>query len=108
MATEYIYIGADMSLEYKTARIKNDDDTYTYLNSGTCTWKLLDEARSEISNGTLSYVAASNGKYTGTIESTVTNLLTRYKAYFIIITFAQTVYNDEREIRCIADLRKSN
>jgi hypothetical protein len=73
-----------------------------YLNSATVTYALVTEDGTAVSGGTgsFSYVAASNGNYTASIESTVTTLLTPGTTAYLNVTISESGYNDFRRIRC--------
>lgn len=96
-----LYIGADMNVAYSGASIAS---TGAYLNAGTCTWTLKDSDGLTVGNGSLAYVAASNGNYLGVIESTVTGTLTADAPYTLYVVFAQSTYDDKR----IIPLRAAN
>lgn len=95
MAISALFIGADMDVFYSGASVAS---TGAYLNAGTCTYVLTDSAGATVGTGTLAYVAASNGDYAGTIESTVTALLDEDEQCELTITFVQSGYNDSRVI----------
>lgn len=103
MATEVdtIFVGADFDVDYALARTRAG----TYLNSGTCTYTLVDSDASSLDSGTLSYVSGSNGKYTGVIASTVTAALTIDALYTLTITFNQGDYDDRRVFTLTAKQR---
>ncbi len=102
-ALDPLFIGSDMDVGYTGARAAR---TGAYLNSGTCTYELVqDSDGSVVGTGALTYVAASNGDYYGTIESTVTALLDVDGAYTLTITFVEVGYNDERVERLRAAYR---
>lgn len=66
-----------------------------YLNAATVTYALYDATGTAVANGsgTLSYTAASNGNYTGAIESTVTAGLTeggRYTLRYEVVSGGYT------------------
>ena len=100
-----IFIGADFDLGYEGAQAALSE---AYLNSGTCTYQLKSSAGTVVGSGTLSYVAASDGNYRGTIESTVTATLTEDSLYYLEITFADSGYNDFRRFQLRAAYRKNN
>lgn len=101
---EPLYIYEDLYVEFLNTRDSADD---SYLNSGTCTYTLYAvttvsgaEVETAVSSGTgtLSYVAASNGIYRGTIESTITATLTVGAKYRVRIVFVQGAYNSRRKL----------
>lgn len=103
-----IHIGCDCSLSYSGAKPARGG---AYLNSGTCTYSLREgDGNSptdgdEVASGSLSYVAASNGNYLGTIESTATELLTPGEPYTLWIRFTDGNYDDLRRILLYARFR---
>lgn len=101
MATA-IYIAADRTVTYSGASAGG-----SYLNSATVTYSLKDATLTTVSGGTgtLSYVAASNGNYSGTIESTVTSTLTAGEKYYLDITLVSGSYDDFRRLELYAEYR---
>ncbi len=97
-----LWIAADHDVFYSDAR----NAAGAYLNSGTCTWELLDSASASVATGTLSYVAASDGDYEGTIPSTVTDDLTEDSLYYLEITFQDGAYDDFRRLQLRAAYRR--
>jgi hypothetical protein len=96
VAISALIIGADMDVGYTGA---SNARSGAYFNAGTCTYALKSATGTSLGTGTLSYVAASDGDYYGTIESTVTAALTEDTPYFLEITFASgTGYEDFRRI----------
>ncbi len=70
----------------KVNGLEDDAAAGTYLNAATVTATLQDPDGSDVTgatNITLNYIAASNGNYEGTIESTVT--LTVGPGYLLVI-----------------------
>lgn len=103
---EPIYIGCDHNVTLTGMR---DAATGAYLNTGTATWTLKDASGTQISTGSLSYVAASNGNYLGVIESTDQGSgLTELATYYVYIAFTQGNYDDERRLTCEARYREEN
>lgn len=96
MATQDIYIGSDHTVALTGMAVGA-----TYLNAATVSYALTEADGDAVSGGTgtLSYVAASNGNYTGTIESTVADLLTENALYNLTITFAESPYNRKFRLR---------
>lgn len=92
MASEPIVIGSDW---YATLNGAQDSGTGDYLNTATVTAAVYSAAGAAVSGGgvTLTYVAASNGNYRGTLESTVTALLTAGAAYEVRYTLSQGNYD---------------
>ncbi len=102
----FIYINCDMDVGYSGANLES---TGAYLNAGTCTYALKTNAGVLVpgGTGTLDYVAASNGNYLGTIDSTITALLSEGSTYRLEITFVQANANDFRRDYYQAAYRKS-
>lgn len=60
--------------------------TNAYDNSMTgLTWELWDNFGNQITSGSMSYVASSNGMYTGTIPASVTKKLNEEGVYIVWI-----------------------
>jgi hypothetical protein len=95
-----IFISADATLSYSTATGGG-----SALTTGTCTYAIKDSTGATVAGGTGTLSHTSAGTYTGTIESTITALLSQKQFYFIEITFAQSPYNDFRRIQYLADYR---
>ena len=91
MATEPIYIGADHDVTYNDAAVLGVPQT-----TGTCTWELKTVAGVSLGTGSLTH--STGGDYAGTVESTVTALLTEGTAYHLFITFVQGSNNDFRRL----------
>ncbi len=85
-------IGSDMDIGLTGVRASA---TGTYLNSGSATWELFDADGDSAGTGAMAYVAASDGDYAGTIESTVTNDLEENAFYALVYTFSQGGYQLE-------------
>lgn len=78
--------------------------TEAYINNATVTMTLKDlslNAVSGASNLSLTYVTGSNGKYQGTIPSTVT--LTDGATYYLDITITSSTTIRTDRITCVAD-----
>jgi hypothetical protein len=101
---EPIFINADNEVSWTGATANG-----SYLNSATVTYALKTITGATVSGGTgtLSYVAASNGNYLGTIESTVTTLLTEGTVYLLQITLSQSSYNDFRQLEVVGTYREN-
>lgn len=97
----YLKYGADEYLKYFGASDSADD---SYLNSGTCTYAIYENSNGSLGTavsggtGTLSYIASSNGNYRGIIDAAVTGAMTVGAYYWIVITFVQGNYNDQRTL----------
>lgn len=81
----------------------------SYLNSATVTYALKTTSGTTVSGGTgtLSYVSASNGDYSGTIESSVTTSLSEGAVYLLQITLVSGSYNDYRQLEVVGTLREN-
>ena len=80
--------------------------TGNYMNSATCTFTLYDEDNVAVSGATtvaMAYVAASNGKYQGVLESTVA--LTVGEVYTVVVSIAQGGIVDSRRWEALACYR---
>lgn len=105
-AETYLPIGAAADVTYRGARKASDG---TYLNAGTCTWRLLDSAGAIVdpaATGTLAYVAASSGNYAGTIPAAYTAGLTAGAVYQVEISFAELLFEDKQTLIRIARKRQ--
>lgn len=100
-----LFIGCDMVVQYTGAR---DAISGAYLNSGTCTYALLDADGNGVAggSGSLSYVAASDGIYRGVIDGAVTALLTEGETYTVRFTFTGGGYDDVQYLELVAKKRK--
>ncbi len=81
MATPLIfYVGNDMVIELDALK---DSIADTFVNSATVTFTLFNRADNSIVQGptTMSYVSASDGKYRGTVEDSLS--LDINKNYYI-------------------------
>lgn len=71
-----------------------DSESDTYVNDATGTFHLLDNAGATLTgtSGTMSYQAASNGRYIGYLESTqcTTTTVTEYGTYYIEIALSSS------------------
>ena len=103
-----LYIGEDLTVTWTGASVTVNGTT-SYLNSATVTYAITDAAGTAVSGGTgtLSYIAASNGNYEGTIESTVLTAsnFTVGRTYLLDITLVQSGYNGFRRLECRAAIR---
>jgi hypothetical protein len=78
-----IYIGNAHGLIVDGLR---DAITGAYQNSATVAWALLQTDGTSIATGSYSYVAASNGEYTGEIPAANTSGLTEGTDYHVRVT----------------------
>jgi hypothetical protein len=76
-----------------------------YLNAATVTYSLKTATGTTLGSGTLTYTAASSGDYAGTIESTVTSLLTEGAVVYVEYTLVSGSYNDFRRREFVARYR---
>lgn len=103
MTAEPYYIGADM-----VETIDNLAAGGSNLTTATISYALKDTAGTTISGGTGSYTGGTNGDYTATIESTVTDLLTDGVLYFLWVTISQGSNNDKRRLPRRAQYREAS
>ena len=98
-----LYIGEDHTLRWDGAS-KTVAGVTTYLNSATVTYAITDAAGTAVSGGTgtLSYVAASDGDYEGTIESSVVTAanFAEGRTYFVNVTLSESTFNGYRRLVC--------
>ena len=101
-----IYISNDTQID--VTGLQNAADS-SYLNAATVTATLKDSAGSEVSGVswplTLSYVASSDGNYSGTIDKAVS--ISEQVSYFLEITAAQGGIDAFWRIRLFAQYRSS-
>ena len=90
-----LYIGSDTTLTLTGLSAGG-----SYLNSATVTYAIKTAAGAAVTGGTgsYSYTAASNGDYTATVESTVTDDLTDGALYYVEVTISSGSYQDFRRI----------
>lgn len=101
---EVIYIAADNEVF-----LEGMEADGTELNAGTATWSLKDATTgTEVTsgNGSLTYVASSDGDYVGVIPSSVTEDLVEGRLYWIDITFAEDGDDDFRRLKRVARYRE--
>lgn len=95
-----IYVASDTLIEWDKAAKASDG---TYLNAATVSYQLTDLAGNNISgaSGSMSYVTASDGRYQGVLDSTVS--LTDGQEYWILITLTSAGgIGSARKVRCVA------
>lgn len=100
-----LFIGSDMDVTVTKLKARALN---VYLNSAVVTWTLDNSAGTELGTGTLDYEAASNGNYTGVIESSVTDLLTDGEDYTLTVTAVQGDYDDLRRFVLQARYRRGD
>jgi hypothetical protein len=77
-----------------------------YINNATVTFTLKDSTGAAVlSNQSMSYVAASNGRYEGTIPNGTTATMTQNAQYTIEITATSGALVLFRKLSCIAKYR---
>lgn len=78
-------IGDDNLIRFDKVRLASDG---SYINSGSGTWELFDtDGTTSLGSGSFSYVASSNGRWHGTIPSTITEDLVEGSIYKLVIDF---------------------
>ena len=63
--TQILYKNEDNLVRLDLAQLASTD---AYVNAGTATWELKDDDDASLATGTLSYVAASDGRWQGAID----------------------------------------
>ena len=77
-----------------------------YINNATVTYTLKDSTGTVVlSNQTMIYVAASNGRYEGTIPQSTTSTMAVNAQYTVEITATQGGLTLFRKLSCIAKYR---
>lgn len=107
MATQPAFPIAIASDATVLASSVKDATTNTYLNTATVTYELTTSSGTSIDTGILSYVAASNGNYSGVIDASVTALLLNQRTYLLNVVIVQDNYKDTGQLRLIAYNRGS-
>ncbi len=100
MAIMNVYISEDTLIEFSGMKDASDD---TYINDSTGTWELSTydngEPGTSLATGSLSYVAASNGNYQGTIDKgDPSTALTEDTRYILEATVASSGRDGFRRI----------
>jgi hypothetical protein len=98
-----IYFNCDHTVTVTGLRV----GSATYLNDATVTYALKTASGTSVSTGTLTYVAASNGNYSGSIESSVTGTLTVGAMYVLEVTAVESPYDDFRRLELWCSYRGS-
>lgn len=99
------YIGNDTVVTYSGMQ---NGITDAYINGATVTASVKDLAGNVVSGGgphTLSYVAASDGVYRGTIDKAIS--LSAGVTYYLEITATSAGIDDFRRIRIVAAYRET-
>jgi hypothetical protein len=77
--------------------------TGLYVNSGTGSWELKSASNLSLKTGTLSYVAASNGDWRGTLDKVDAAGLTEGGRYYLELTLSDGAGADGfRRLTCVA------
>jgi hypothetical protein len=105
MSLEVIAIGSDNLVRLD---VLQNASTLAYINSATVSFNLKDSTGAVIQGPTtMSYVAASNGRYEGSITAATTNTMTQNAAYSIEITATSAGITPFRRLSCIAKYRSN-
>lgn len=105
MALEVIAIGSDNLVRLDQLQSAS---TGLYVNAAVASFALLDATGAVIQNTTsMAYIAASNGRYEGTIPASVTNTLAQNAQYTIQITATYLGGTLFRKLSCIAKYRSN-
>lgn len=100
-----IYIGSDHTVQFDKVR----DIDKNYLNSGSATFALTEKyTGTTVTTGTLDYVAASNGRYRGLIDRTVTVTLSENSFYYLTVVFVNSGFDTERRLELQAKFQGSS
>ena len=98
-----IYIGNDTVIEVTGLQNGIDD---SYLNAATVSAVINELDGTEVvSSTTLSYVAASNGNYRGTVDQASISSLSEGTSYYVEITAAESGIDGFWRIPVVADYR---
>ena len=100
---EVISIGSDNIVRLDALTNASSGD---YINNATVSFTLKDSTGTVIlSNQTMSYVAASNGRYEGTVPNGTTTTMSQNTQYTIEITATSGSLVLFRRLSCIAKYR---
>ncbi len=103
MSLEVLAIGSDNLVRLDSL---TNASSGAYVNNATATFTLRDQSGTAlITNSAMAYVAASNGRYEGTIPYTQSLTLNAY--YTIEITATGGGFTIFRKLSCIAKYRSS-
>jgi hypothetical protein len=97
-----LYIGEDLAIQM--TGLKNAI-TDAYVNDATMTYTLKTAAGVAVTGASaisMPYVAASDGNYRGTMDSSVSGTLTNDTVYYLEISVSGSVF---RRISCVAQYR---
>jgi hypothetical protein len=99
-----LYVDCDNLVEID---LLTNELTGNYMNAATCSFDVLDADGASVLAGTseitMDYVASSNGKYQGVLQSTVS--LTAGEVYTIVVSIAQGGIVDSRRWEALACYR---
>jgi hypothetical protein len=105
MALEVLAIGSDNLVRLDAL---TNASSGAYVNSAAVSFVLLDSGGNTVmASTTMPYVAASNGRYEGTIPASISNTLTLNALYTIQITATYVATTLFRKLSCIAKYRSS-
>src|SRR5207244_3075665 len=100
---EVISIGSDNTVRLDAL---TNASSGAYINNATVTFTLKDSTGAAVlSNQTMSYVSASNGRYEGTIPNGTTSTMAQNAQYTIEITATSGALVLFRKLSCIAKYR---
>lgn len=91
MTVRTIYVAQDNLLRADSLRLAT---TGAYVNSGTVTWQVKTAAGVLLASGSLAYVAASNGRWQGTLDAADAALLTAGETYYLEIRIGDGAGSD--------------
>lgn len=94
-----LYVSSDTPIRWDAMTLGEGG---AFVNDATVTWALKDAAGAAVSGatGTMSYVALSNGRYDGVLESTVTLIVGA--TYYLEVTAVSGGANGFRRVECVA------
>ena len=105
MALEVLAIGSDNLVRLD---VLQNVSTAAYINGAVVTFVLLDSSGNTVLGTTLmNYVAASNGRYEGTVPASTTRNLTLNALYTVQITATYNGATLFRKLSCIAKYRSN-
>lgn len=115
---DLLHINEDAKVTMTGLSYTSDAGVLTYLNAATITYTLTSVVGTTTvggmtvpgttvsgGTGTLSYVAASNGNYTGTIDKAVTSLLSDGSKYYLYTPIAEGSRDGFRRLELRAEYR---
>src|SRR5689334_22964735 len=107
MALEVISIGSDNLVRLD---LLQNASTLAYVNAATVTFTLLDSTGAVVGgqqNIAMAYIAASKGRYEGTLPASITTTLTLNALYTIQITATYLGITLFRKLSCMAKYRSN-